>query len=130
MYAYLEVGQCDVVDHLLPFFSVGVPALRKRDAPGYLITGPPDLRSPALQGGPHYLLPFFIVARTAAAYVAPSGLGAPRAMQAMMIASATRSALALHLAGTRARSGRDQSQIAADRRHPPKRRCDREVTGK
>ena len=66
MYAYLEVGQCDVVDHLLPFFSVGVPALRKRDAPGYLITGPPDLRSPALQSGPHYLLPFFIVARTAA----------------------------------------------------------------
>ena len=113
-----------VVDHLLPFFRVGVPALRKRNAPGYLITESPDLQS-----GPHYLLPFFIVARTAAAYVAPSGLGAPRAMQAMMIASATRSALALHLAGTRARSGRDQSQIAADRRHPPKRRCDREVTG-
>ena len=74
-----------------------------------------------------HLLPFFIVARTAAAYVAPSGLGAPRAMQAMMIASATRSALALHLAGTRAGSERDQSEIAADRRHPPG--SDREVTG-
>lgn len=59
------------------------------------------------------MLPFFRVARTAAAYVAPAGLGAPCAMQAIMIASATRSALALVLPWTRARQGRDQGETRA-----------------
>ena len=44
-----------------------------------------------------HLLPFFSEARSSAVYVFPSGLGAPCAMHAIMIASATRSALALVL---------------------------------
>ena len=81
----------------------------------------------------HHLLPFFRVARTAAAYVAPSGLGAPSAMQAMMIASATRSALALVLPGTRARTGRDQGETRARSQAPTEAAgpgSGREVAGK
>ena len=79
------------------------------------------------------MLPFFRVARTAAAYVAPSGLGAPSAMQAMMIASATRSALALVLPGTRARTGRDQGETRARSQAPTEAAgpgSGREVAGK